>query len=236
MSDDPSIRDLPAVRGDDEEVIATDTRVVEEFAHIGDDLAETKTPPLTWRPQHAENPALEVAHVEEVEWLMKTNALTALRQTRSFGHSVSLTFHGPELKFYVALYMDELLWRAVRSPDFEVAERAFDDFARQVKSRAVSEVRRVQLEAQNAKFADMIAEFETRAERLCFNVQRNTIQKQRAIDREKQLRHDITQLESTRTHAQLLADRTFRQIKQLYGTCAIDLPRDPLTLRGYRKK
>ena len=234
MSETSSMREFSLVfRGDDESVVVTDTDVE---ANVHGDLAAPEAGPVAWSRHYDHNDVVEVADVEEVEALAQDGAFTELRELHSFGHSARLFFHGAELKFYAALYMDELLWRAMKSSDAEAAERAFDEFALQVNQRARSEVRRVQLDATNMQLQHVIAESQARAERLRANIQRNAAQKQRAIEREGDLRNHIKQLEATRVQAQLNANRIFRQIGQLHSTCAAQLPRNRGVLIGLRKK
>lgn len=97
-------------------------------------------------------------------------------------------------------------------------------------------LRRVQLDAHNVQLQHVIAESQARAERLRANIQRNTAQKQRATEREGDLRNHIKQLEATRVQAQLNANRLLRQIGQLHSTCAAELPRSRGLLMGLRKK
>lgn len=234
MSETSSMREFSLVfRGDDESVVVAE---MDAEAHVHSDLAAPETDPVAWSRHYDHNDAVEVADIEEVEALSQDGAFTELRELHSFGHSARLFFHGAELKFYAALYMDDLLWRAMKSSDAEVAERAFDEFSLQVNQRARSEVRRVQLDATNMQLQHVIAESQARAERLRANIQRNAAQKQRAIEREGDLRNHIKQLEATRLQAQLNANRIVRQIGQLHSTCAAQLPRNRGLLIGLRKK
>jgi hypothetical protein len=202
---------------------------------LEDDIEDSRRDSVTWRRPYADGDRVEVADVEEVEWLERESAVAIVREMYSFGHGVRLYFHAPDLMFYAAIYMDEVLWRAIKSIEFDLAEKAFEEFVIQVNSRARAEVRRVQLEARNVMLKRHISESEARAERLRVNMQRNAAQKQRAMRRENELRNDIKQLEATRVQSQLHANRTLRHIGQLYSNCAAELPR-PRSLGFYRKR
>ncbi|MGO4505342.1 MULTISPECIES: DUF2968 domain-containing protein [unclassified Dyella] len=234
MSETSSMREFSVVfRSDEEDDIATaDAHAV----HDHDDLAVPELTHGVWPRHYTEGDVVEVADVEEVEALMHLDTVTQVREMHSFNHAVRLLFHNAALKFYAAIYMDDLLWRAMKSSDFDAAEKAFDDFVAQVNHRARSEVRRVQLDAANMQLQRVIAESEARAERLRANIQRNATQKQRAMERESELRDSIQQLDAARLQAQLYANRTFRQIGQLHSTCAALLPRYRGGLPGLRKK
>jgi len=191
---------------------------------------------VTWQRPYADHDLVEVADIEEVERLEREAAFTTMRELHSFGHGVRLYFHAPDLMFYAAIYMDELLWRAVKATEFELAEKAFDEFVMQVNNRARAEVRHVQIEAKNEQLKRRIAESEARAERRRVNMQRNAAQKKRALERDTTLRNDIKQLEATRVQAQLHANRTVRQIGQRNANCAAELPRPKGLGSGYRRR
>ncbi len=236
MTENAAVREFPLAPGAcDEGIVTADGHGDEPAASHDEELADPGMMAIGWRRTGFDGDMVAVADVEEVEWLEREAALTMLRELHSFGHGVRLYFHAPELVFYAAIYMDGLLWRAVKSNEFEFAEKAFDEFSTQVTSRARAEVRRVQLEARNVQLKRRIAESEARVERLRVNMQRNAAQKQRALERDNELRHDIKHLEATRVQAQLQANRTMRQIGQLYSNCAAELPR-PRTLSLISRK
>ena len=238
MTETSSMREFSVVfRGDDEDdIVATDAHADALAVHDHGDIATPGMAHRVWPRHDAEGDIVEVADIEEVEALVHQDTVTQVRELHSFSHSVRLLFHGATLKFYAAIYMDDLLWRAMKSSDFDAAEKAFEEFVAQANHRARSEVRRVQLDAANLQLQRVIAESEARAERLRVNIQRNAAQKQRAMERETALRNRIQQLDAARLQAQLYANRTFRQIGQLHSTCAAQLPRYRAGLVGLRKK
>jgi hypothetical protein len=95
--------------------------------------AEPARPVTTLRPvpvvpSQVYTRGVQVADTAEIEWLAEEEALTPFRVFRSFAYSVSLLFHAKELVYYVALYQDGLLWRALKAGDLEAAEGAFHHF------------------------------------------------------------------------------------------------------------
>jgi DNA anti-recombination protein RmuC len=123
--------------------------------------------------------AIQIADTAEVEWLAEEEALTPFRVFRSFDYSVSLLFHARELAYYVALYQEGALWRALKAADLDAAEAAFHHFEEQATRLSEGETRRAQLAAQNEQLARMIAQSEAQAERLRCDLQRNAAQEQR---------------------------------------------------------
>lgn len=238
MSETSSMREFSMVfRSDDEDDIVTADALADAPTLQGHgDLAAPELAPAVWPRHYADGDVVEVADIEEVEALVHLDTVTQVREMHSFNHSVRLLFHGAALKFYAAIYMDDLLWRAIKSSDFDAAEKAFEEFVVQLNHRARGEVRRIQLDAANNQLQRVIAESEARAERLRVNIQRNAAQRQRAMERESELRDSIQQLDAARLQAQLYANRTFRQIGQLHSTCAAQLPRSRGGWAGLRKK
>jgi len=133
--------------------------------------AEPARPVTTLRPvpvvpSQVSARGVQMADTAEIEWLAEEEALTPFRVFRSFAYSVSLLFHAKELAYYVALYQDGSLWRALKAADLEAAETAFHHFEEQATRLSEGETRRAQLEAQNEQLARMIARSEAQAERL----------------------------------------------------------------------
>ena len=238
MSETSLMREFSMVFHSDDEgdIVTADTHADAPAVQGHGDLAAPELAAAVWPRHYIEGDVVEVADVEEVEALMHQDAVTQVRELHTFSHAVRLLFHGATQRFYAAIYMDDLLWRAMKSSDFDAAEKAFEEFVAQANHRARSEVRRVQLDAANRQLQQVIAESEARAERLRINIQRNAAQKQRAMDRESELRQSIQQLDAARLQAQLYVNRTFRQIGQLHSTCAAQLPRYRAGLVGLRKK
>lgn len=170
---------------------------------------------------------VQIADTAEIEWLAEEEALTPFRVFRSFAYSVSLLFHAKELVYYIALYQDGSLWRALKAADLEAAEGAFHHFEEQAARFAEGETRRAQLEAQNEQLARMIASSEAQAERLRSDLQRRGAQEQTASNRQHQVRKEVAQLEAQRVSAQAHLNKAHRQIHQLNLTSNEAIPHLP---------
>lgn len=159
--------------------------------------------------------SVSIADATEVERLMEEAALTSFQVFRSFDYSVSLLFHVRELKYYVALYQDGHLWRALAAHDLTTAKSLFHHLQDQAIRLADGQTRRLQLEAQNEQLKRLIARSETEAERLRRGVQRTATHDHEVTNRQHQLRKEVSQLEAQRAAAQAQLNKMQRQVHQL---------------------
>ncbi|MEQ5842197.1 hypothetical protein BWP39_24790 [Paraburkholderia acidicola] len=194
--------------------------------------SETVRPVTTLRPvpvvpSQVNGRAVLMADSAEVEWLASEEALQPFRVFRSFDYSVSLLFHAKELTYYIALYQDNSLWRALKTVELETAESVFHHFEEQAARLADGETRRAQLEAQNEQLARAIAQSEQQAERLRNDLQRGSAQEQTVSNRQHQIRKEVAQLEAQRVAAQAQLNKAHRQIHQLNLTNNEVLPHLP---------
>jgi Protein of unknown function (DUF2968) len=194
--------------------------------------AEPPRPVTTLRPvpvvpSQTSGRPVQMADSAEIEWLAEEEALTPFRVFRSFDYSVSLLFHARELAYYVALYQNGTLWRALKAADLDAAEAAFHHFEEQATRLSEGETRRAQLAAQNEQLARMIADSEAQAERLRCDLQRNTVQEQAVSGRMHQVRKEVAQLEAQRVAAQAQLNKAHRQIHQLNLTSNEGVPHLP---------
>lgn len=173
--------------------------------------------PVTGRP-------VQIADTAELEWLAEEEALQPFRVFRSFDYSVSLLFHARELAYYIALYQDGSLWRALKATDLDAAEAAFHHYEEQATRLSDGETRRAQLAAQNEQLARMIAQSEAQAERLRCDLQRSAAQEQSVTGRQHQVRKEVAQLEAQRVAAQAQLNKAHRQIHQLRVTSNEGVP------------
>jgi hypothetical protein len=196
------------------------------------EAAETARPVTTLRPvpvvpSQVSGRPVQMADTAEVEWLAEEEALIPFRVFRSFDYSVSLLFHARELTYYVALYQESALWRALKAADLDAAEAAFHHFEEQATRLSEGETRRAQLAAQNEQLARMIAQSEAQAERLRCDLQRNAAQEQVVTGRQHQVRKEVAQLEAQRVAAQAQLNKAHRQIHQLNLTSNEGVPHLP---------
>ena len=159
--------------------------------------------------------AVSIADAAEVEKLSESAALTAFQVFRSFDYSVSLYFHSEELKYYVALYEDGRLWRALSANDLNTAKNLFHHLQDQATRLSDGQTRRIQLEAQNDQLKRLVAQSEVQAERLRTGIQRTASHDQAVSARQHQLRKEVAQLEAQRATAQAQLNKMRRQVHQL---------------------
>lgn len=183
--------------------------------------------PVPVVPSQVYTRGVQIADTAEIDWLAEEEALTPFRVFRSFAYSVSLLFHAKELAYYVALYQDGSLWRALKAADLEAAEGAFNHFEEQATRLSEGETRRAQLEAQNEQLARLIASSEAQAERLRSDLQRRGAQEQTVTSRQHQVRKEVAQLEAQRVAAQAHLNKAHRQIHQLNLTSNEAIPHLP---------
>lgn len=191
-------------------------------------------PPLTTLRAVAAMPAqggargtVTTADTAEVDDLCAQEALAPFRVFRSFAYSASLLFHARDLGYYIALYHDNTLWRALKAADTESAEAAFHHFQELATRLADTEARRLQLEAQNEQVARLIVSSESRAERLRMHLQRVSMQEQAVSARQHQLRKEVAQLEAQRVAMQAHLNKVQRQLHQLNLVNNENLPHLP---------
>jgi hypothetical protein len=178
-------------------------------------------------PSQVSARGVQIADTADIEWLAEEEALTPFRVFRSFDYSVSLLFHAKELTYYVALYQDGSLWRALKAADLEAAETAFLHFEEQATRLSEGETRRAQLEAQNEQLARLIARSEAQAERLRNDLQRRGAQEHAVSNRQHQVHKEVSQLEAQRVAAQAHLNKAHRQIHQLSLTSNEAIPHLP---------
>lgn len=208
------------------------TPVVDGGTTASSPASEPARPVTTLRPvpvvpSQVSARGVQMADTAELEWLAEEEALTPFRVFRSFAYSVSLLFHAKELTYYVALYQDGSLWRALKAADLEAAEATFHHFEEQATRLSDGETRRAQLEAQNEQLARMIARSEAQAERLRTDLQRRSAQEQTISNRQHQVRKEVSQLEAQRVAAQAHLNKAHRQIHQLNLTSSEGIPHLP---------
>lgn len=167
---------------------------------------------------------VQIADGTAFEALATAQELATFRVFRSFGYTVSLFFHAPSLGYYVALYQDGMLWRALKANDVDAASAAFHHLEEQATRLADGETRRAQLVAQNEQLLHQVEESEALAERLRANLQRNAEQEHRVTGRQNQMRKEVAQLEAQRMAAQAQLNKAHRTIHQLSMTTSEGVP------------
>ncbi|WP_409518726.1 DUF2968 domain-containing protein [Paraburkholderia sp. LEh10] len=190
---------------------------------VAPDEQRTNAPARPITPLHAvqvtpsppSGRSVQLADAAEVERMVNEAEFTAFHVFRTFDYSVSLLFYPKELKYYVALFQEGTVWRALLTSDMNTAKQLFHHMQEQAIRLADTETRRLQLEAQNEQLKRMIAESEAHAERLRRGLQRTAAQDQSMTAKQHQLRKEVAQLEAQRTAAQAQLNKMHRQLHQL---------------------
>lgn len=178
-------------------------------------------------PAQPNGRAVQLADATEIERMLDSEALTVFHVFRTFDYSVNLLFYPRELKYFVALFQEDQLWRVLTTSDMNTAKQLFHHMQEQATRLADGQTRRVQLEAQNEQLKRLIAESETQAEQLRQNLQRTAAQDQAVTSRQHQLRKDVSQLEAQRTAAQAQLNKVHRQVHQLNVASNEAIPHTP---------
>ncbi|MCI0152335.1 DUF2968 domain-containing protein [Paraburkholderia sediminicola] len=184
--------------------------------------------PVVTLPSPVGGRTIQTAGVAELEQLDAADALTTCRVFQSFNCVASLLLHRAELAYYVALYQDGALWRALRTADQDSAEAAFRYFEEQARHLSEAQMRRTHLEAENGQLARLIEEEETQVEKLRNEQERHAAQAQTVAQRHQQLRREIAQMEAQHVAAQAQLNRLRRQIHQLGLTGNERIPHLPV--------
>ncbi|WP_157683042.1 DUF2968 domain-containing protein [Burkholderia ubonensis] len=158
--------------------------------------------------------SVHTVEIAEVEAMFAASAFTHLWKFSSLSYSSCLLFHREDLLYYVTLYQNGSLWRALRVEDFEIANAAFKDFEEQAKRFAEDEMQRTQLEAHNALLASMIAASEAEVERLRTDRELHTTQSQIVARRQQEVSREVARLDAQRVAAQAQLTRIQRHIQQ----------------------
>lgn len=214
------------------EPVADEAAPNELEADADADAGSTQRPVPTLRavavvPSQLNGRPVQIADGAAFAALASADELATFRVFRSFDYSVSLFFHARSLSYYVALYQDGTLWRALKAADVDAAGSAFHHLEAQATRLADGETRRAQLIAQNEQLVRQIEESEAQAERLRTDLQRHTEQEHRVTGRQHQVRKEVAQLEAQRIAAQAQLNKAHRTIHQLSVTSNEGVPHLP---------
>jgi hypothetical protein len=178
------------------------------------------------KPQHGIR-AIRPAEIAEVEALVLQDAFTSFRAFHAFSYSVSLLFYRAGLTYYVTLYQQERLWRALHSDELDPAQAGFRHFVELATRMTEVDLRRAQLEAQNQELLRMIEVSTAQAERLQIDLEHYAEQTQLANTRQQQARREVGELEAQRITAQAQLARDLRRIRQLRARSSELVPHLP---------
>ncbi|MCW3479229.1 DUF2968 domain-containing protein [Neisseriaceae bacterium JH1-16] len=174
--------------------------------------------------QQPAQPVMAASTVQELQQLVKANALFELRTSYNGSFGASLLFYPREMSYYVAMFQQKNFWRVVKTQNEARAEAIFAGFAKETQSLADVEIRRAKLEAQKEYTERMIASSEGRLNQLQADL---TIQRQnqaQAAAKQKVAREQAAVLDNERRVAQTKLDSVRRQIRALEVQSSQGLP------------
>jgi hypothetical protein len=98
--------------------------------------------------------------------LIQAGKVTELRTSYNDSYGASLLFQPEDMMFYVTLFQDEKFWRVYSTLSDKQAQQAFDAFAAQSRELAAAELRKVILQAQDARLRQQLDERNAQLNRL----------------------------------------------------------------------
>jgi hypothetical protein len=197
--------------------------------HVGITLAQEREAPvvgtrpaistLTAPPTSASQPSSGTAadndvqgYVGELIQMIHDAKLVELRTTYNGSYGATVFFYPQEMTYYVALFQDRNFWRVIKSQEVARAEAVYAGFAQQTAQLAEVEIRRTQLEAQNALLDRVIAAEADRARRLQADLNVARTQQAQVTDRQRQMQGEAAALRAEKEQAQAQLRELQRQV------------------------
>jgi hypothetical protein len=163
-------------------------------------------------------------YVAELIQMIHDAKLVELRTTYNGSFGASLFFYPDEMTYYVALFQDRRFWRVIKSQDEARAEAIYAGFAQQTSQLAEIEIRRTQLQAQNAFLDRVIATSADRARRLQADLEVARTQQAQVSDRQRQMQAEAVALRVEKEKAQAQLRDLQRQVQLLQRQNEAGLP------------
>ncbi|MEX3895661.1 DUF2968 domain-containing protein [Paraburkholderia sp. BR10954] len=163
-------------------------------------------------------------YVAELIQMIHDAKLTELRTTYNGSYGATLFFYPQEMTYYVALFQDRHFWRVIKSQDEARAEAIYAGFVQQTAQLAEVEIRRTQLEAQNAFLNRGLAQSADRARRLQADLDVARTQQAQVDDRQRRMQAEATVLRAEKVQAQAQLRELQRQVDTLQRQNEAGLP------------
>lgn len=181
---------------------------------------QTETIALT--PDESQQSA--TGNVAELQQVIHGSDLSELRTTYNGTYGASLLFYGKEMTYYVVLFQQKNFWRVIKTQDAARAELIYKDLVRQTVQLSDVEIRRMQLEAQNAFTGRMVALSQDRASRLQADLDVARQQQSIVASQQEQKRAEATELAQQKAAAQDRLRVAQRQVRDLQRQLDNGLP------------
>jgi hypothetical protein len=163
-------------------------------------------------------------NVAQLMQLIRDGQLNELRTTYNGTYGASLFFHAREMTYYVALFQDKHFWRVIQSRDRTRAEAIYTAFVQQTAQLSDIEIRRTELQAQNAFLDRVIALQSDQAKRLQADLDIARAQQATVSEQQRQARGETAELQAEKAQAQAKLRDLQRQVQQLQKQNDADLP------------
>ncbi|EDZ99802.1 putative exported lipoprotein [Burkholderia sp. H160] len=163
-------------------------------------------------------------YVAELIQMIHDAKLTELRTTYNGSYGATLFFYPLEMTYYVALFQDRHFWRVIKSQDEARAEAIYAGFVQQTAQLAEVEIRRTQLEAQNALLNRGLAQSADRARSLQADLDVARTQQAQVDDRQRRMQAEATALRAEKVQAQAQLRELQRQVDTLQRQNEAGLP------------
>jgi Protein of unknown function (DUF2968) len=165
-------------------------------------------------------------YIAELIQMIHDSKLVELRTTYNGSSGASLFFYPDEMTYYVALFQDRHIWRAIKTQDDTRAEAIYAGFVQQTSQLADIEIHRTQLQAQNAFLDRVIASQADRARRLQADLEIGRTQQAQVNDRQRQMQAEAVALRGEKDNAQAALGALQKQIQLLQRQTEAGLPAD----------
>ncbi|CAB3781139.1 DUF2968 domain-containing protein [Paraburkholderia fynbosensis] len=173
----------------------------------------------------AENSSSDApGNVAELMQMIHDAKLSELRTTYNGSYGASLFFYPQEMTYYVALFQNKHFWRVIKSENVNRSEAIYAEFAQQTAQLADVEIRRVQLQAQKAYIAEIIAMSQDRAKRLQADLAVARTQQAKVDDYQRQAQGEAVTLRAEKERAQAQLRAAQNEVMQLQRQTEFGLP------------
>ncbi len=163
-------------------------------------------------------------NVAQLIQLIHDGQLNEMRTTYNGTYGASLFFYATEMTYYVALFQDKHFWRVIQSQDRSRADAIYSAFVQQTNKLSEIEIRRTELQAQNAFLDRVITLQNDQAKRLQADLAIAHSQQEQVLEQQRQARGETAELQAEKSQAQAKLRELQRQVQQLQKQSDADLP------------
>ncbi|SOE50703.1 putative lipoprotein [plant metagenome] len=153
--------------------------------------------------------------VAEVQQLIQSRQVNELRTTYNGSYGASMLFKPDELVYYVALFRQKEFLRVSKTRVAAEAEQTYRRYAAQTSELAEVDIRRITLQAEQARTDKLLSERTSQLEGLQADVDRQRQQAAQIAANQKQAREEAAQLSAQQKDAAAELRRLQARIREL---------------------